>query len=89
MNKGIPFMLGAYLIWGLFPLYWKMLGHVSASEIVAHRILWSVPVLALIVVLIKSWRETFIRVSTNKKQLSYLSLSSLLIAANWAGHVMA
>ncbi len=87
MTKGVLFIIGGYLIWGLFPLYWKFLEHVSASEIVAHRILWSVPLLALAVAIIKPWRHHFLIACSNKKQLSYLTLSSLLIAINWGGHV--
>ncbi len=87
MTKGVLFIIGGYLIWGLFPLYWKLLEHVSASEIVAHRILWSVPLLALAVAIIKPWRHHFLTACSNKKQLSYLTLSSLLIAINWGGHV--
>jgi len=87
MNRGTILIIGGYLIWGIFPLYWKYLEHVAAAEIVAHRILWSMPLLALAIFLVRSWRKSFLLALTQKRSLIYLSLSSLLIAINWGGHV--
>ena len=87
MNKGVIYITGGYLIWGLFPLYWRLLEHVSAIEIVAHRIVWSVPLLTLVIFIVKDWKNIFLSASTNKKQLSYLLLSALFITINWGGHV--
>lgn len=42
--NGLPFAFGAYLIWGMMPLYIKPLAGISAFEVLAHRILWSLPV---------------------------------------------
>ncbi|HNS40798.1 MAG TPA: EamA family transporter RarD, partial [Promineifilum sp.] len=41
MNKGIVYAAGAYILWGLLPVYWKMLQGVSAGQILAHRVVWS------------------------------------------------
>ena len=46
--SGFGFALGAYVLWGFLPLYLRALGHVPPAEIVAHRILWSVPVAATV-----------------------------------------
>ena len=51
MNKGYAIILTGYIGWGLFPLYWALLRHVPAIEVLLHRMLWSAPVLLLLVVL--------------------------------------
>lgn len=48
MNQGIWYGLGAYALWGLFPIYWKLFQHVPALQVLAHRIGWSFLVLALL-----------------------------------------
>ena len=51
MNKGYAVILTGYIGWGLFPLYWALLIHVPPIEVLLHRMLWSVPVLLLLVLL--------------------------------------
>jgi chloramphenicol-sensitive protein RarD len=41
MNKGIWYAVGAYVAWGLFPVYWKWLHQVSALQLLSHRVVWS------------------------------------------------
>ena len=41
MNKGIWYGIGAYALWGFFPIYWKFLHQVSALQVIGHRIAWS------------------------------------------------
>ncbi len=89
MNRGIILILSGYLGWGLFPLYWSLLKHVPALEVLAHRMLWSVPVLILFVVVIKSWRTEFIKALTSKKELSWLLITAILITINWGVYVLA
>ena len=40
-KQGLIYTAGSYLLWGILPLYWKMIENVSAEEILAHRIFWS------------------------------------------------
>ena len=54
-RAGLMLGLTAYLIWGVMPLYFKQLTEVSATQIVAHRIIWSVPFLGLLVLLWRRW----------------------------------
>jgi chloramphenicol-sensitive protein RarD len=89
MNKGIILILLGYIGWGLFPLYWVLLKHVSAGEVLAHRMLWSVPVLLLFVAIISNWRHEFISTLKNKKELSWLLLTAILITINWGVYVLA
>ena len=41
MNRGILYAVWAYLLWGIFPIYWKLIQNVPALEIIAHRIVWA------------------------------------------------
>ncbi len=57
IRNGLIFGVGAYTIWGLFPIYLKALDDVAALEILSHRILWSVPFGALLISLRHQWKE--------------------------------
>lgn len=54
MNRGTLAAAGAYLCWGVLPLYWRLLGSVPALEILAHRVLWA---LLLVVALLRYKRR--------------------------------
>ena len=77
MNKGIILVLLGYIGWGLFPLYWGLLTHVSAMEVLTHRMLWSVPVLLIFVSIIASWRTDFFHAIKSKKELAFLGHGGL------------
>lgn len=74
--------LSGYVIWGLSPIFYKFLGFASASEIVLHRAVWSVPLLALLVWLAGRGGAA-LRLIADRKAMGLLLASSLLIAANW------
>ncbi len=48
MNKGVVYAAGAYILWGLLPIYWKALHSVPSAQIVAHRLVWSLGFVALV-----------------------------------------
>jgi chloramphenicol-sensitive protein RarD len=79
---------GASLFWGLMPIYFKLLHSVGATEIVAHRIIWAVPVLIIILAWRRSLPELVATFADPKTRL-LLMLSTLLIAANWLIYVWA
>src|SRR5687768_15019620 len=56
VKKGIWLGVGAYLVWGTFPIYWKLLGHVSAAVLICHRIIWSSLLLLCMIVLSRQWK---------------------------------
>jgi chloramphenicol-sensitive protein RarD len=87
-SGGLLFLLGAYLIWGLFPIYFKALAHVDVTEVLAHRVLWTVPFAALIVTLIGQWADVR-GVLADGRQLLLLLTSALLIGVNWAAYIWA
>lgn len=78
----------AYTIWGLFPLYIKQLDSVSPMEIVAQRILWSVPFGAFILSLRGQWKETFAAIRS-LRIVALLALAAVLIAGNWLVYIWA
>lgn len=88
IRLGLLCGFAAYTIWGLFPLYLKPLSHVSPAEVVAHRIVWSVPFGALILTLRRQWRETRAAFAS-PGVLKFLAISSVLIAVNWLVYVWA
>ncbi len=81
-RNGLIMAFFAYLIWGLVPIYFKALASVPALEILAHRIVWSVPFILLLLVLLRQpaqWRQ----IVRTPALLKYLMLSALLVSANW------
>jgi len=89
MNKGILLVLSGYLMWGCFPIYWALLNHVSPSEVLVHRMLWSVPVLFFLVYSKPSWRLNFKESLSSKKELLFLLITAILITINWGGYILA
>ena len=80
--------LGAYLLWGLFPLYFQQLSEVAALEILAHRIVWALVVLLIILLAYRRLGE-FSRLLRDRKNMFWLSLGSLMIATNWFVYIYA
>lgn len=89
---GIFYAAFSYIIWGILPMYWKWLHHVSAEEILANRIFWSFIFMIILLLLTKKW-GTFIgtlrEVKLNKKVFTSLVIASLLITANWFIYIWA
>ncbi len=82
LRTGVLYALAAYGLWGVFPLYFKVVGHVGADEILAHRIVWSV----LFCGLLLSWTGRWSRVRAivaSPAAWGALSASALLNAVNW------
>lgn len=86
--QGLLLAIAAYAIWGGFPLFFHYLSHVSATEVLAHRIIWSLLATLLIGILLGRWR-TLTRLIINKQQMAWLAVSSLLIAVNWLIYIWA
>ncbi len=81
-RKGIVFAICAYTLWGFAPLYFKLLGGVSATEILIHRVIWSFVFVTLLMMLFGGFSRLR-QVLKKPKQLAVLTLTSVLIAANW------
>ena len=85
---GIVFGALSYLMWGVLPLYWKLLAQVPSDEILAHRIIWSFVFVTAILLFSKGLGK-FAKEMCNKKSLVLMSLCSVLIAANWFTYIWA
>jgi len=87
-RKGVLFGLGAYLAWGFLPAYFKLLGGVLPTEVVAQRVLWSVLLLAVLVAITRRWGQVR-AAARNPQAIRILLCSSLCIAANWLIYIWA
>lgn len=81
-RAGFLLGVGAYALWGVMPLYFKALARVPATEIVAHRIVWSVLFLGLLATLARRWAAIRIAFAT-PRLVMILIATALLIAVNW------
>ncbi|KZD10030.1 EamA family transporter RarD [Oceanibaculum pacificum] len=85
---GVGFGLSAFLFWGIAPLYFKLVQHVAPVEILAHRIVWSAGLLALLVWVMGRWREVA-TVLTSRRLLLPLIGSATILAGNWFVYIVA
>jgi chloramphenicol-sensitive protein RarD len=93
---GFGYGLAAYALWGVLPLYFKAIAAVPAVDIVAHRVLWSLPFLAALVAL-GNGGDKLRQAVREPKTLGVLALTALLIGGNWllyvyavtSGHILA
>ncbi|MFP6776322.1 MAG: EamA family transporter RarD [PS1 clade bacterium] len=89
MNKGLLLLLSGYILWGGFPVFWSYLSHVTAGEVLAHRIFFSVPVLIAMVLLRDKWKQDFISAINSRRELLNLLISGTIIAVNWGVYILA
>ncbi len=89
LKKGYLFSLGAYILWGFFPLYWHLIQEVPASEILCHRIIWS---FVFYVLLLKTWRgQNFFSKLSSIGGATRLKLVSaaFIVSFNWLVYIYA
>ena len=88
---GIIYTMGAYILWGILPIYWKLIDEVPALEILAHRVIWSfIFVLIIVVILKRKILKNFFQVQmSQKKTWIGLFLASLFISINWFTYIYA
>jgi len=95
MNRGIALGLSAYLLWGMFPLYFRLLRRIPALELVAHRVVWSAALL-LVALAVLGRIPSFLRSVRSWRVWGVHLVTALLIGINWllyvwgvnAGHVV-
>ncbi len=87
-RSGLLFALLSYLIWGVNPLYWKMLRHLNGVEITLHRVIWS----GVFLVAVLAWRRklpVFISMIRSTRLVALLLLNSVFLGINWGVYVWA
>ena len=87
-RTGLILAATAFTLWGVYPFYFKALGHVPPLEIVAHRIAWSTLTLAPLIQLRRGW-STVLGALMDRRLRWGLGATTLLIAANWFVYVLA
>ncbi len=86
--KGFIYALSAYLLWGFLPFYMKAVGHIPSAEVVAHRVIWSLPVAGIL--LLWLGRTSDIRTAVRSpRTLAMGALTAALISINWGIYVWA
>lgn len=95
-RRGLAYGVAAYGLWGVLPVYFKAVDAVAAVDIVAHRILWSLPFLALLLWLGRAWNQVGAALR-DRRTVVLLMVTSVLIGTNWllyvyavtSGHILA
>ncbi len=79
-RKGVIYGIAAYGLWGLFPLFWPLLDSAGDIEVLAHRMVWSLAVVLVLVAATGTWRS--MRVLTGR-QLGLLAVAAGAVSVNW------
>ncbi len=91
-RQGVIWALGAYVVWGVLPIYWKWLGHVPSSEILTSRVIWAFVFTMLFVVIMRNSKLLLVDIRTlwqNQKAFWSLFFASALISGNWFLYIWA
>ncbi|MDF1607763.1 EamA family transporter RarD [Hoeflea sp. YIM 152468] len=84
--RGFAFAMAAYLLWGFLPFYMKAVAHIPAIEVVAHRVIWSVPIAAVVLLLLGRTQD--IRAAFRSPRTMGMALiTAALITVNWSIYV--
>jgi chloramphenicol-sensitive protein RarD len=86
MNKGIWNGLAAYVMWGFFPIYWKLLHDVPALQVIGHRIGWSFILLVGVILFTKQWKN-FRSAALVPKVIGLYAIAGVLLSINWLIYV--
>ena len=80
--------LAAYLMWGMLPVYFKIVGSVDPTEVLAHRVVWAIPFGAMILLVRRQLPEVA-RAFSHRSNMGWLSISALFIGMNWFVYIWA
>lgn len=87
-RAGVGYGLAAYVIWGLFPLYWPLLDPTPATQILAHRMVWSLVFVALVLVMRRRW--AFVSaLRRDPRRVGLLFVAAIMISVNWGVYIWA
>ncbi|WP_273852863.1 EamA family transporter RarD [Guptibacillus spartinae] len=89
---GILSGAGAYFLWGILPLYWKLVGSVPSEEVLAHRIIWSFVFMMIVLAVMRKMSSFKIELNTivrQPKKLAAIAFASLFITINWYAFIWA
>lgn len=95
-RTGFALGLCAYALWGVLPVYFKIIEVLPATDIVAHRVIWSIPFLAVLILISRGWPKVE-KALRSRRTLAMLTATAALIGTNWllyvhavtSGHILA
>ena len=85
---GFLFALAAYLLWGFLPIYMKALAHIPPTEIIPHRIIWSVPIAGVVLIATRRTAD-LMRALATPRMIGMAALAAALVSVNWGIYVWA
>ncbi len=86
--SGFFYALAAYLLWGFLPFFMKAVGHIPATEVVAHRIIWSLPIAGAVLIWLGRTADV-VKALKTPRMLGMAALTACLITVNWGIYVWA
>lgn len=86
--EGFAFAVSAYVLWGFLPFYMKAMAHISPVEVLAHRVLWSVPIAAIVLIALRRTKDLLAALG-DPKMLAMAMVTAALISFNWGVYVYA
>lgn len=84
--RGFGFALTAYVMWGFLPIFMKAVAHISPAEVIAHRVIWSIPIAGAILIYLGRTADLRIAIRT-PKMLAMAAVTAALITVNWGIYV--
>lgn len=85
---GFVYAIAAYTLWGFLPLYVKLVDHIPPAELVAHRVIWSIPVAGLVLIILRRTADLRAALSS-PRTLAMAALTATLISINWGVYMWA
>ena len=86
--RGFVYAFTAYVLWGFLPFYMKAVAHISPFEVIAHRVIWSVPIAAAVLIILGRTAEIR-KALTTPRMLAMACLTAALISLNWGVYIWA
>lgn len=81
-NLGVAAALAAFLAWGFMPMFFKLIDQVDPLEILAHRVIWALPLLAVFL-LLRDGRRLFPKLRLGRREIGWLAVAALMLSSNW------
>lgn len=87
-SRGFCYALLAYFLWGMLPLFLKAVAHIPAAEVVAHRVLWSVPIAGAVLVLLGRTQDV-VQALRSPRTMAMAAVTAAILTVNWGIYVWA
>ncbi len=84
--RGFMFALAAYVLWGFLPLFMKLVAHISPVEVVAHRVIWSVPIAGAILLFMRR-TDALVAALKSPRTMLMACVTAALVSVNWGVYV--